>query len=232
MRQALVDHGEPVDIGDTQLRFVAKGKAFQDDFGVHQALNTGIFMRARVTRGGKEMPGQWLFAGSSDDLETIVAPYIDEMTVMEISALAVALTARPALRIMNKSRPGADARPALSLDGTIEETGEIKDPGMLPSGAIFKDCAGQLFIASGGRFDWLSGQPFTPGQRPEFSHEAAVSFDLSEQRRNPDRRAGPVFFTSYRYEGDWDNVARYAALTQVSPPDGDTEAAVRPCSRA
>lgn len=100
-------------------------------------------------------------------------------------------------------------RASLTADGTVAETGEVKAPGSLPDMAVVRDMDGKLFIVTYGRFDRVGGQPFTPGERPEMSHEVQVSFDLSEARRNPDMRAGPLFYTGLRYEGDWENVAKY-----------------------
>lgn len=100
-------------------------------------------------------------------------------------------------------------RDSLTASGTVAETGEVKAPGDLPDMAVVRDTDGKLFIVTYGRFDRVGGQPFTPGERPEMSYEVRVSFDLSDARRNPEMRAGPLFYTGLRYEGDWENVAKY-----------------------
>lgn len=106
--------------------------------------------------------------------------------------------------------PGDVLQPtALTENGTMPETGEVREPGRLPSMAVVRDSDGNLFIVTHGRFDGLGGQPFTPGERPEMSHEVQVRFDLSNERRNTDFRAGPVFYTGLVYEGDWENAAKY-----------------------
>ncbi len=231
MRTSLVERSESVILGDTQLRYFIKGKRFEDGDGAFQVLSTGLFMSARVTRNGRELPACWLCLGQLDDLETVVTPHLDAMSTLDIEAMAVSIAGRQAMRSLIKARvlPDQAAAPAeperLSPDGTVEATGEVKDPGRLPSQAIFRDQSGQLYIASGGRHNWLSGQPFTPGERPEFSHEVAVRFDLSDDCSNPERRQGPVFYCGQRYEGDWENVARYVPL---SCPE-DAAVAERPC---
>jgi predicted RNA methylase len=118
----------------------------------------------------------------------------------------------------------ATHRTTLTPDGTVPESGEVKEPGNLPNMAVVRDVEGKLFIVTSGRFDRVGGQPFSPGERPEMSHEVQVNFDLSEARRNPEMPAGPLFYTGLRYEGDWENTSKYlSAQDQKSPAAPESE---------
>ncbi len=131
---------------------------------------------------------------------------------VDAERVIAALGGEPDLSVFGEPAPAVAEAPTpepLTADGTVPGTGEVKEPGNLPSMAVVRDAEGALYIVTYGRFDQLGAQPFTPGERPEMSSEVQVRFDLSEGRRNPDMRAGPVFYTGHRYESDWENVGKY-----------------------
>lgn len=109
--------------------------------------------------------------------------------------------------------------------GTDAVTGLINDPGRLPQFAVARSESGDLFIVTFGRHYLLGGQPFTPGQRPEMSHEVQVRFDLSGRELYPELPKGPLYYTGLTYTGDWENVEKYVATPvvqkQAPAPTGD-----------
>lgn len=115
LRQAMIDHGQVVELMKHQFRFARAGEVFHDkdipdmDF---EPLDSGIFMRAVVTnREGKQVGLKWMQLGYSDHALALLAPYVRPMSDAEIAAVKVGLVAQRVLsRFDHGSARGAGAR--------------------------------------------------------------------------------------------------------------------------
>ncbi len=109
MRRALVERGQVVDLGAVQARFQRGNDTFEDDGRALLALETGVFLKLPVYRGQQRVNGHWLYHGSSDQLEVIVAPYLLQMSAAQKEALLVQLAANAALA--EDRKPSRSLRP-------------------------------------------------------------------------------------------------------------------------
>lgn len=125
LRRALVERRDQVEFGDVAARFQRAGETFEDGTRVMLALETGIYLRLPTFRGGERVDGQWLFHGASDHLESIVTPHIERLSVLDLEALRVGISAGAALRDMVAQRAAARA-PAPKLE--VSATGESPTP--------------------------------------------------------------------------------------------------------
>lgn len=112
LRRALVERRQLVDLGEIQVRFQRGGETFEDGSRVLLALATGLYLRLPTYRGGEKVDGQWLHHGPSDDLEAILLPHIDKMSVMDIEGLRVGISASNVLREMAAEKSAMRALPS------------------------------------------------------------------------------------------------------------------------
>jgi pyruvate/2-oxoglutarate dehydrogenase complex dihydrolipoamide acyltransferase (E2) component len=126
LRRALVERRDQVEFGDVAARFQRAGETFEDGSNTMLALETGIYLKLPTFRGGIRVDGQWLFHGASDHLEAIVAPYIERMSVLDLEALRVGISAGAVLRDMVADRAAARA-PAPAIE-PAPNSGEAPTP--------------------------------------------------------------------------------------------------------
>lgn len=103
--------------------------------------------------------------------------------------------------------------------GVEPQSLRVLNPGSLPSNALVRDRAGNLYITTYGRFHFLVGQPFTPGERPEMIFEVQVllTVDPAREEGNPLVRQGPLFYTGHIYDGNWRDAEVYRQRLKANP---------------
>jgi len=111
LRRALVDRREVVAIGDYEFRFQKRGETFEDDGDVMQALDSGVFAKFPVKKGDAVLPGKWLHLGSTDDMDTLVEPYLPK-TQKDRDMLQVGIGFNAAMKsVANENRTSVHRRP-------------------------------------------------------------------------------------------------------------------------
>lgn len=116
LRHALVERRDQVEFGSVAARFQRAGETFEDAGKVMLALETGIYLKLPAYRGNVRVDDQWLFHGASDHLEAIVTPHIESLSVLDLQALRVSISAGAALRDMVAERAAARAPESAESD--------------------------------------------------------------------------------------------------------------------
>lgn len=104
MRRALIERRQVVEVAGHRFRFQRRGESFEEGDREFQALQSGVFAYFRATAGGVEVPGRWVHLGSSDDLEDIMAFFVNKMSAKEIRDAQALICANAALQSMAKER--------------------------------------------------------------------------------------------------------------------------------
>ena len=100
--------GDVVELGETHLRLLTKGQAFQEDEDWFEATAHGLYQRFPVFNGGTPLDGppdryQWLFLIHFSNCQSILHSLLDHMSGYDRELALVGLIFRAAMRTSQRT---------------------------------------------------------------------------------------------------------------------------------